>query len=535
MFPPQLASGSRYLEFSHDPNADNKHGLVHIHMTMTCQDGTVLYESGDHWDVLLHRIIYYDDDIALKQYLSIAPWAVGSECCDCAENPADRSPFHNAAASGSVKALQVLLAHEKTVTIKPGMFSWRDHGFRLLHEASGHCKIEMVQFLLDNNADIHERDYNGYTALLAAADIYCTEGYREPSIEKSTIIMNMLLDQGASASDIVDPWSWYMDDSASDINEPCSSDVGIPDTVLTLAVQWAGTALVKRVIQGGADVHVKLTKSPRKMGWWPQLKDDFSNVSSLSIASLYLNFDAIEVLLSAGVDITDMSSVQDSTGSLPLHWVTLNYRTRSWTNFSSTLVEQKTQELIRVIELLLEKHPQAINCQDFHGNTPLHHATRHPMRKNKNYTTVIELLCSKGADASLRNKKKKTPLHTLLSRPSSSTNVDTEAIDILVTNGASVTDIDEAGNSPLHLAARGVNHADVITFLLHRGADANLRNAAQDTPLHLAASNTFHSDSCHSSPCCPDPIDEMERLQDNVMTILSKAAGPAGLKNVYSK
>ncbi|KAJ4138763.1 hypothetical protein NW768_002635 [Fusarium equiseti] len=297
---------------------------------MTCQDGTVLYESGDHWDALLHRTIYYDDDMALKQYLSIAPWAVGSECCGCAENPPDRSPFHNTASSGSVKALQVLLAHEKTVTIKPGMFSWRDHGFRLLHEAAGHGKIEMVQFFLDNNADIHERYYKGYTALLAATDIYFTEGYREPSIEKSTIIMNMLLDQGASASDMVDPWS---------------SDMGVPDTVLTLAVQWAGTELVKNLIKGGADVHIKLTKSSHKLGWRYEDKDNISNVSSISIASFYLNLDAIKVLLSVGVDITDMASVRDSRGSLPLHWATLNYRTLSWTKFPSLMVEQKTQEL----------------------------------------------------------------------------------------------------------------------------------------------------------------------------------------------
>ena len=525
MSPPQLASGSRYLEFSNDPNADAP-GLVRIVMTMTCQDGTVLYEAEDPWDALLHRIIYYDDDIALKQYLSIAPWAVGSECCNCGENPAERSPFHSAASSGSVKALQVLLAHEKTVTIKPGMFSWRDHGFCLLHEAAGHGKIEMVQFLLDNDADIHERDYNGYTALLAAADIYCEEGYREPSIENSTRIMNMLLDRGASASDIVDPSSWYMklrNDCASDIDEPCSPDAGISDTVLTLAVQWAGAELIRRLIRDGADVHLKLTRDPFKLGWWPGEMDDITNVSSISIASFYLNFDAIKVLLSVGVNITDMASVRDSTGSLPLHWATRNYQTRSSRGFPST------EDMTRVIELLLENHPQAINHQDVFGNTPLHHATRHPLRKHKHYTAVIKLLCSKGADATLRNKKKKTPLHTLLSRLATSTNVDTEAIDILIANGASVTDVDEARNSPLHLAARDVNHADVICSLLQHGADASLKNTVQDTPLHLAATSPFIHNSFYTGSSRSDTIDEREKLQDSVMAILSKAAGPTGL------
>lgn len=504
MSPPQLASGSRYLEFSHDPNADNKHGRVLIHMTMTCQDGTVLYEWGDDWDALLHRIVVNDDVIALKQYLSINP-SVGNEC---AQNPDSQSPFYTAAACGSVNALQVLLAHLETTKIKPGFVTYKGLGFRMLHEAASRGQIEMVQFLLDNNADIHERDYNDYTPLLAAADIYCTRGYREPSIERNTTVMNMLLDRGASASDIVEPWS---------------SDSGVPDTVLTLAVQWAGAELVKRLIRDGADAHFMLTRVPFRLGWWPWEMDDISNVSSISIASFYLNLDAIKVILGAGVNITDMASVQDSTGSLPLHWATRNYQTGSSRSFPST------EDMTRVIELLLENHPQAINHQDVFGNTPLHHATRHPLRKHKHYTAVIKLLCSKGADATLRNKKKKTPLHTLLSRLATSTNVDTEAIDILIANGASVTDVDEAGNSPLHLAARDVNHADVICSLLQHGADATLKNTVQDTPLHLAATSPFIHNSFYTGSSRSDTIDEREKLQDSVMAILSKAAGPTGL------
>ena len=119
------------------------------------------------------------------------------------------------------------------------------------------------------------------------------------------------------------------------------------------------------------------------------------------------------------------------------------------------------------------------------------------------------------------NNKKETPLHTLLSDPFASSNIDVKAIDILIANGASLLDIGEAGNSPLHHAAMDVNHVDVISALLQRGADVNLRNAAQDTPLHLAGLSLFRRSAS---------LDERERLQDNVMAILSKAAGPTGVE-----
>ncbi|KAI1061335.1 hypothetical protein LB507_011255 [Fusarium sp. FIESC RH6] len=503
MSPPQLASGSLYQEFSIDPNSNKDLELVDVHMTMTCQDGTVLYESGDNWNDLLHTIIRNDDDIALKQYISIKPSAVGNEYY---EDPPSWSPFYNAAESGSLKALQVLLAHQETVTIKPGFVSYKELGFCLLNEAARHGHIEMVQFLLDNNADIHERDDSGYTPLAAAANRYSVLDKIRPSTEKGTAIMNLLLDRGASASDIVEPWS---------------PDMGVPDTVLTLAVQWAGTELVKRLIREGADVHFKLTRDPFRMGWTDEEMDYISNVASISIASFHLNLDTIKVLFGAGVNITDTVSVRDSTDNLPLHWATRSHRRRGWMNVPSSVVEQETERLIRVIKLLSKAHPEAVNSQDMDGNTPFHIATQHPLRQHKHYTAVFELLCTRGAAASIRNNKKETPLHTLLSDPFASSTVDVKAIDILIANGASVLDTDEAGNSPLHHAAMDVNHADVISALLQRSADVNLRNAAQDTPLHLAGLSPFRRSAS---------LDERERLQDNVMATLSKAAGPGGIE-----
>jgi ankyrin repeat protein len=220
-----------------------------------------------------------------------------------------------------------------------------------------------------------------------------------------------------------------------------------------------------------------------------------------------------------------MVSSPDSSGGLPLHWATCSYLFHKETCLS---VKERTQSIVRVIELLLDIDSSAINKQDSQGNTPLHYATRNPARQHKPYTAIFRFLCSRGADAGVRNNKGETPLHTLVSdcRRSRAINADTEAIAILLANGASVADLDYAGNTPLHRAALNVNRCNVISFLLEQGADADSKNLEQSSPLHIAASGKFY----------PSSREEREKLQQEIMAILSNASeGGMNIPNAEGK
>jgi ankyrin repeat protein len=101
----------------------------------------------------------------------------------------------------------------------------------------------------------------------------------------------------------------------------------------------------------------------------------------------------------------------------------------------------------------------------------LHYATRHFGKNGKIYTPVFELLCSRGADPSLRNYKDETPLHTLFQSHGDDASIDPVAVSLILAYGAKVTDVDDAGNTPLHIATRNSHFIDAILLLLEHNAE----------------------------------------------------------------
>ncbi|CAF3474576.1 unnamed protein product [Fusarium graminearum] len=506
MSSPRCPSKSTYQQFSYAPNTHDDGYSPDELMTMPCQDGTILYETWDRR--LLMEIIRRDDVTSLEQYLAIDPQAAGNESEESFEY---YSPYYAAVDNGSLGALRVLLPHQETITIEPGFVSYKKLGFTLLNEAARRADIEMVQFLLDNQpayADINERDVNGCTAILSAADIYSTlydEPFNlQPSAQKGETVMNMLLDRGASASDVVVPFR---------------DDMGTPETVLTLVARWAGPEIIKKLINGGADVHAKITRDPfcltMDFGMGP-----IANMTAISMASFHANVAAIQTFIDcrgSGVEIADIISFRDSSGSNPLHWLTRNYMAQEQPYIRSRAQqEEKIKDIIDTAGLLLDIDPHAINNQDCTENTPLHYATQHTAQQYENYTAVIELLCKNGADASIRNDMDETPLHTLISHH----RISLRAMSILLAHGARVTDTDKEGNSPLHLAVTARSNVDVISFLLEQGADANLMNMEHNTPLHVAALHSLW---------VRNPNDKTNKYQEHVRAILEEAAGKTGI------
>ncbi|KAF5630067.1 ankyrin [Fusarium sp. NRRL 52700] len=525
-----------YRRFTENPNAKYEsqelEGYCPVPMTMLHTDGSILYENA-HFD-LLYEIIVQNDTDALQRYLSIAPWAVSTEpvvanhlwavpdtclfsddCgCDIAN---DMNCCIWAVGCGALDVLQILLNHCMKGKDPNMKIRFKSGECLLLNEAAQNGDVEIVRFLLDNQpryASIHERDPCDYTALLSAASAYfiglstsSQEG--QPGPTESELVMNLLLDRGASASDV------------SHANS---------DTVLTLAAQWAGSQLIKRLIDEGADIYTKVERGSFIDKFW-NLHHCAFEVNALYVACTHANFEAVKTIIDcrgAGVDILDVLWQRDSRGSFPLHWVTQSDLPKESFGYSNAAVLDKARSIANIIELLLGLDPTMINVTDNDGNTPLHYATRSPSRYDTMYTPIIQLLCARGGDASIRNAEGQTPLHTLFRLEGDGdyrenyrekNPVDTATVITLLTHGATPADIDKAGNTPLHITATNLEWADVMSLLLVHGADPALPNLNGQTALHRAAGGTYLG--CNNKYKAPERI----RAQEDVLSRLIKAGG----------
>ncbi|KAM0186535.1 hypothetical protein ACHAPI_011664 [Fusarium lateritium] len=378
--------------------------------------------------------------------------------------------------------------------------------FNLLNEAARWGHVEVARFLLDHQplySDIHERDSSGKTAILTAANFYETQFMTGPGDEgvspaKTEAVINLLLDYGASATDNI---------TLIERRQPCH-------TVLTFAVQWAGSWLIERLLDCGADVHGTVIA-----GWWSSNGPEFE-ANALYFACTHANFNAVRTLIErrgVGVEATDVVSSRDSRGRLALHWAAHFEPPYCYT------CEVNVENVIGIIELLADIDPSNINAQDHEGNTPLHHASgkysQHPR-----CAAIFEILFKRGADATLRNNKGETPLHTLLGYDCwENIEVDTTAITILLIHGVKITDVDIEGNTPLHVAARKVRFLSTFSFLLDQGGDTALyiQNSKQDTPAHVTARTHRFMKGWRMS------ADDKIKAQDDMLGRMVEAGGIA--------
>ncbi|KAF5560714.1 ankyrin protein [Fusarium napiforme] len=525
MPPPPLPNYNfPYEEFTVDPNQESEtHGFGRPYatpMTMTSQDGSILYETEDFG--LLYEIVCSNDAKTLEQYLAAAPRIIrqassvliGKHGIDDNEDC-----FLNAAQSGCLDVLKILLIHfmkeEEDVEVQA---RFKQRRYKLLNRAAKWGHIEVVKYLLDNQplyADIHARGSHGHTALLCAADLYNTQflvppGEDRASASKNEAVMNLLLDRGACAADAITFWN---------------DKEKLSNTVLTLAVQWASPELIKRLIASGADPNTMVMRGPGELNYWNQ-QESFNEVSALFFACTHANPEAVRTLIDCGgttVDVADILSSRDGRGSIPLHWATQSELPAEFDGFPD--LKEIAQNIRNTIELLLDLDPTAINTKDNDGNTPLHYAASSLSRHNKLYIPVLELLCDRGGDASVRNNNGETPLHALFRLRGDGTTftdqdpVDTAAISVMLAHGASTTDTDNAGNTPLHLAASNLHWSEAVMYLIERGADPSQENLNRETALHRAAYGSYKGRNRLTRS------DEKVRAQEHMLAVLVKAGG----------
>ncbi|KAM0281152.1 hypothetical protein ACHAO9_010840 [Fusarium lateritium] len=387
-------NGSLYRKFVRCQNNKYDERPSRIPTTSITLDGSILYENNQLQ--LLESIVCNNDTNALDQYLTVAPWAV--PCLPPSEEEIEYSTrsesddvFYIAANRGYPRILQMLLAHCTQGEDSTTEIRFDRMRFNLLNDTARWGHVDVAQFLLDHQplySDIHERDSRGKTAILSAADFYEIQFMVGPGDEgvspaKNEAVINLLLDYGACATD-VNAWN----------------EKGQPfQTVLTLAVQWAGSRLIERLLDCGADVHGTVIA-----GCWSSNGPEFE-ANALYFACSHANFNAVRTLIErrgVGVEATDVISSRDSRGCLALHW------TAHFEPPDCYTCEVNVEHVIGIIELLADIDPSNINAQDHEGNTPLHHASgkysQHPR-----CSAIFEILLKRGADATLRNNKGETP------------------------------------------------------------------------------------------------------------------------------
>ncbi|KAH6884194.1 ankyrin repeat-containing domain protein [Thelonectria olida] len=460
------ATDSPYRAFRECRSGVNDETPHEIPMTtIVDKDGSILFET--EFGALLQTIVRQNDVAALEQYLAKAPLAIGSG----EEPPKYDDVFSIAAQSGSVDVLRILLERYSVSTTQTTLLQKR--GLLLLHVASDCGQPQVVQFLLDNYpayADIHVRDESGYTAIGSAASLdgsgHFDFVWERESPDRSEQVMDLLLDRGASASDVVlRPRSWG---ERPEI---------ICDTVLTLAARWARPQLIQRLIDGGADAQAKTSHAD--FSWEDNTENDIGDATAVFTSSLFANVDAIKVLLDCrgpGIDISDMVSCRDSQGRLPLHWAARKLIPDEIRRIPASKLRENAQRIMGTLELLLEANPSTINIQDNKGNTPLHYAAQHYGQLGKEHNEIFKFLCDRGADASLRNKKRETPLHSLCCRTSGGLPIDVAAITILLEHSAKTTDADRDGNTPLHQMVSTLHNLEAAEFLVSHDADVSAKN-----------------------------------------------------------
>lgn len=282
------------------------------------------------------------------------------------------------------------------------------------------------------------------------------------------------------------------------------------EAVLGEAVSHASYDIVSRLIAKGANVYAR----QKWYGEYFFAIEYGENVTALHIAALSWNIEAIKALLDhrGNVADTDMVSLPDNEGRLPLHWALAGVAS----NYADIIdLDKVTLRMEDTVKLLLAVKLDTVYVKDQHCATAFHyavnnntgyranikairllvHANQLPdtliARNNLGVTAlgeamepyrfvtdglgrlaeILEILLENGADARACDRVSRNALHKLSSfswQGSISPSIIDRLLDLL-----DINDSDNNSRTELYYLVKNLDQVDAVCYLVSQGADVN--------------------------------------------------------------
>ncbi|XP_048257810.1 serine/threonine-protein phosphatase 6 regulatory ankyrin repeat subunit A-like [Haliotis rufescens] len=377
-----------------------------------------------------------------------------------------RTPVMWAAGSGHREVVELLVSKGANESIVDRFDN------NILHSAGRGGDVEVVQYVLSHDlVDINVRGSCRRTPVMVAAE----NGHRE--------IVKLLVDKGGDMS-LVDE----KNDNILHLACLCGQKEVVKYVLSQdiVDINGRGRQTTTPVMLAARNGHKEVVELLVKKGADLSLAYNTPGSNVLHLACFYGHVDVVKYLLSQDtVDVNsrgrykqtpmmraaknghkevvellvkkgaDLSLAYNADGSNVLHLACVNGH-------------------VDVVKYLLSQDTVNINSRGWRKRTPMMRAAE------EGYKEVVELLVSKGADASLVDKRGNNLLHLACQRG------QMELVKYIVSQD--MVDINRRGlkkRSPVMIAAES-GHKEVVELLVNKGADASLMDKKGNNILHLA-------------------------------------------------
>jgi ankyrin repeat protein len=416
-------------------------------------------------------------ELAVYSKSSVTPIYVAALCGfqDLVEHLVVKYPQHvNAIGGHYVTPLIAALAGRHFQTAKflyhkgAHMDIHGNSGDTALCSAAWYGDLEMVQVLLDLEADVNDRGINNWTPIYNASQgpypRFSPQSFNNPQLLPD--VARLLLERGADVNARIEHGS---DDNLEG------------RTPLHTAANHGRVEVARVLLEYGANVGAEDNKGRTPLHdaadyrWIEANSERAEDYASGKV-------EVVRVLLEHGANL----GAKDNEGKSPLH----------------KAAEYGNVEGVRV----LLRHGANVGAEDNKGRTPLHDAADYGtinkyFGKMEDYVSgkvdVVRMLLEHGANVGAEDNKGRTPLHDAADyrraeanseRMEDYANGKVEAIRVLLEHGANAGAEDNAGRTALHIAEK-YGEIEVVHVLLEHGANVGAEDSKGRTPFRMASAS----------------------------------------------